>query len=270
MKQLILLCALLAAQAVAFAQSDTLDAGKGQLLGQVANNDVVLPYAKVVVYRKNTFAGLTHADSNGSFAFTNLPEGWYNLKAVTAYNDVLISKPVYVKNNNGVEEAAFCDAFYPAVARKVVKKPALPVKALTVQVDSIVVFKSRREMKVYGHGNLLKTYRVCLGSSPQGAKQFEGDGKTPEGKYYINDKNPYSSFHKSLGISYPSAADIAFAKKNGKKPGGLVKVHGLPNGATADDYVNEDWTWGCIAVNDVEIDELYSHIQTGIPINILQ
>jgi murein L,D-transpeptidase YafK len=143
--------------------------------------------------------------------------------------------------------------------------------ALQQNVDSIVVLKSERRLQVYNNGYLLKTYKVALGESPVGQKHFEGDMKTPEGLYYIYDKNPNSDYHKNLGISYPNAADRAFATKNGKSPGGSVKIHGLKNGKG---YIGAahrltDWTHGCIAITDEEVDEIYSHTAVGTPINIL-
>lgn len=135
------------------------------------------------------------------------------------------------------------------------------------EVDSIVVHKSERLMYVFNQGRLLKIYRVCLGSSPVGDKQCKGDGKTPEGLYFINDRNPKSAYHKNLGISYPNDADRKQAAAMGKLPGGDIKVHGLPN-----DYaggpVTYDWTDGCISVSNEEIDELYVAVKTGSPILI--
>lgn len=138
-------------------------------------------------------------------------------------------------------------------------------------IDSIVVLKSQRELRVYNNYRLLKTYKVALGEQPIGPKHFEGDMKTPEGLYHIYDKNPNSDYHKNLGISYPNATDRAYAAKNGKPAGGSVKIHGLKNGKG---YIGAahrltDWTHGCIALTDEEVDEIYSHTAIGTPINIL-
>jgi len=116
----------------------------------------------------------------------------------------------------------------------------------------------------------VKTYKISLGRSPKGAKEFEGDRKTPEGFYTINDKNPNSGWHKNLGISYPNQKDINHAKSLGKSPGGLIKIHGLPND---NNYIGRfhglfDWTLGCIAMTDKEIDELYKHVEIGTTIEI--
>jgi murein L,D-transpeptidase YafK len=138
-------------------------------------------------------------------------------------------------------------------------------------IDSIVVSKHTREMIVYSNKLPVKTYKIALGRHPRGKKRFEGDMKTPEGIYHINDRNPNSDYHKNLGISYPNDADKRFAAANSRRPGGDVKIHGLQNGRS---YVGKlhrlsDWTQGCIAVTDAEIDELYAHVKPGTPINIL-
>jgi len=138
------------------------------------------------------------------------------------------------------------------------------------KIDKILILKSKRQLQVFSIGKLLKTYKISLGREPIGAKQFEGDNKTPEGKYIINDKNSNSGYHLNLGVSYPLAANIRFAKEKGKSPGGLIKIHGLKNGLA---YIGKfhrfiDWTHGCIAVTNTEIEELYHNIKIGTPIEI--
>ncbi len=98
-----------------------------------------------------------------------------------------------------------------------------------VEVDALIVYKSKKIMEAYAHGILLKKYSIALGRNPVGKKQFEGDNKTPEGIYFINDRNPNSGWHKNLGISYPNMEDITYAKKMNKHTGGDVKIHGLKN-----------------------------------------
>jgi len=149
--------------------------------------------------------------------------------------------------------------------------PASGGNVLLVQPDSIVVLKERHEMCVFKNKALLKVYKVALGLQPSGAKQYEGDMRTPEGLYFINNKNEHSLYHKSLGISYPEAKDKIAAQRQHKRPGGDIKIHGLPNGQG---YVGElhrlkDWTHGCIALTDEEIDELFSKVAVGTPVNIL-
>jgi len=148
--------------------------------------------------------------------------------------------------------------------------PSTPLPKGSV-VDKLVVYKSKRRMHAYGNGQLLKTYTVALGKDPVGHKQYEGDNRTPEGTYIINDRNPNSGYHKNLGISYPNVADIANAEKLGKPAGSAIKIHGLRNGSAA--YINKfhhlkDWTAGCIAVTNSEIDELYAAVKPNAVIEI--
>ncbi len=142
--------------------------------------------------------------------------------------------------------------------------------AKSVTIDHILIEKSNRVMSVYSKGELIKTYKVSLGSNSKGPKQFEGDKKTPEGVYFIDSKNSNSSFHKNLGISYPNQDDKKFAESQGKNPGGDIKIHGLMNGFG---FIGElhrlfDWTSGCIAVTNQEIDELYEHVSVGAKFEI--
>ncbi|HEY9176566.1 MAG TPA: L,D-transpeptidase family protein [Flavipsychrobacter sp.] len=147
-----------------------------------------------------------------------------------------------------------------------VDKP-LPAGA---KVDSIVVIKHNREMWVYSNTRLLKIYKIALGSQPAGHKQQEGDMRTPEGIYYINDKNPNSQYYKNLGISYPNKQDEENARKLGRSPGGDIKIHGLPNRQlnAGSFHRLRDWTHGCIAVTNAEMDELYKAVTVGTVINI--
>lgn len=137
-------------------------------------------------------------------------------------------------------------------------------------IDRLIVYKSKRKMQAYQGEDLLKTYTIALGKNPIGHKQFEGDNRTPEGQYYINERNPNSSYHKNLGISYPNKKDKANAKKTGQLPGGAIKIHGLRNGRG---YIGKfhrwkDWTAGCIAVTDKEVDELYNAVVHNTVIEI--
>lgn len=131
-----------------------------------------------------------------------------------------------------------------------------------VKIDRLVVFKAKRQMWAYQGEQLIKVYPIALGFNPIGHKQFEGDGKTPEGIYRINERNPNSGYHKNLGVSYPNEADKAYAASQGKSPGGLIKIHGLRNGtgAIGKMHLLKDWTYGCIAVTDEEVDELYQAV----------
>lgn len=139
-------------------------------------------------------------------------------------------------------------------------------------IDSIVVLKAKRKMIVYNQKQPIKSYIISLGIEPAGPKRFEGDLRTPEGLYYINDRNKYSSYHKNLGISYPSLFDSIYARVNGQSPGGEIKIHGFPNKHRKDqenELLNSDWTVGCIALSDWEVDELYNYVGINCPILIL-
>jgi murein L,D-transpeptidase YafK len=133
------------------------------------------------------------------------------------------------------------------------------------EVTSIVVNKGARKMYLLHDERVLREFEIDLGFAPVGHKQIEGDGKTPEGTYVIDRRNPNSSFHLSIGISYPNAEDIAAAKAMGKSPGGDIFIHGQPNlfrprGA--------DWTWGCIAVTNREMEDIYAMVKDGTVISI--
>jgi len=139
-----------------------------------------------------------------------------------------------------------------------------------VSIDKMVVFKSRKQLQVYSGGKLLKIYPISLGFCPVGKKEAERDGKTPEGSYFINAKNPHSICYKNLGISYPNKADILNAKNKGKAPGGDIKIHGLSNRHRFIGKFHRwrNWTDGCIGLTDAEVDELYEHTTIGTPIEI--
>ena len=139
-----------------------------------------------------------------------------------------------------------------------------------IVVDKILVYKSKRQLLAYSNGLLVKTYKISLGGNPIGAKAYEDDHKTPEGIYNINKKNTKSKFHKKLVISYPNKSDEANAKKMSKKAGKDVEIHGLPNklGLLGKFQRWNDWTDGCIALTDEEIDELYAAVKIGTPIEI--
>lgn len=139
-----------------------------------------------------------------------------------------------------------------------------------IQIDGIVVYKSKRQLLAYSNSHLVRTYVISLGRQPVGAKEFEGDKKTPEGFYFISGKNPNSGYHKNLGISYPNKNDIEKAKLLGKATGGDIKIHGLRNrtGFIGKFQRWYDWTFGCIAMTNQEIDELYKAVEIGTKIEI--
>ena len=136
--------------------------------------------------------------------------------------------------------------------------------------DLLVVHKAARRMVAYSHGAVVRSYTISLGHDPVGPKRSAGDHRTPEGRYVIDVHNPNSAFHRSLHLSYPSARDAARAHAAGHSPGGDVMIHGVRNGLGWLGRLSlaADWTDGCIAVTDPEIDELYALVPDGTPIDI--
>jgi murein L,D-transpeptidase YafK len=133
-----------------------------------------------------------------------------------------------------------------------------------LRVDRIVIRKGRREMLLLSGDALIRHYPVALGRNPIGPKRQEGDGKTPEGRYTIDRRNPQSAYHLSLHISYPDAADRERARAAGVDPGGDIMIHGLKNG----ELRPGDWTQGCIAVTNQQMDEIWSLVSDGTPVLI--
>jgi murein L,D-transpeptidase YafK len=133
------------------------------------------------------------------------------------------------------------------------------------KVTFVIVNKGAREMFLYHNNTVLKEYDIDLGFAPIGDKFFEGDGKTPEGQYWIDRRNANSSFHLSLGISYPNAQDRAEANALGKPPGGDIFIHGQKEPFKKSP---KDWTWGCISVTNDEVETIYAMVENGTPIKI--
>lgn len=160
----------------------------------------------------------------------------------------------------------------PAFVARIWRRPvALPPMAPdAAQADLVEVFKGARRLDLKRAGETIRSYRVALGFAPEGHKQREGDGRTPEGDYSINGRNPRSAFHLSLRVSYPDAADRARAADAGVPPGGDIFIHGLPNGLRKlfVRHPRRDWTVGCVAVTDAEIREIWSLVPTGVRIVI--
>jgi murein L,D-transpeptidase YafK len=137
-------------------------------------------------------------------------------------------------------------------------------------VDRILVEKKKRTLSLLSGEDVLKTYKVALGAEPVGAKDRQGDHKTPEGVYFIDRKLANSQFHKALHISYPSASDREHARKLGVQPGGDVEIHGLGAewGWVGSRHTLKDWTDGCVAVTNEEIDEIYPQVKIGTVVEI--
>ena len=147
--------------------------------------------------------------------------------------------------------------------------PALFARDLPA-VDRVVVLKSERRMKLYAGDEPVATYRIALGSDPTGHKTFQGDSRTPEGEYTLDYRNEESEFHRSIHISYPNEADLAAAVDADVPPGGNIMIHGLPNGRgwIGPLYNLDDWTDGCIAVTNSDLEEIWHAVPDGTPIEI--
>ena len=155
------------------------------------------------------------------------------------------------------------------------KTTALHIDWQQVAIDEVRVYKAKRQVQVLQKGTVIKTYAMRLGFAPIGHKTTEGDGKTPEGSYTLDWRNPNSQFYKSLHISYPNAIDTAQAQARGVSAGGDVMIHGssnLPQGkpqqALYDYLPREDWTHGCVAVSNQDMDELWANVKNGTKIGI--
>lgn len=128
------------------------------------------------------------------------------------------------------------------------------------EVTRIEVQKAERKMYLFSGDRVLKSYDIKLGFAPTGHKKAEGDGRTPEGTYFINRRNPNSAYHLSLGISYPNIQDVQVARAAGSPPGGDIFIHGRTGYKGRN---RNDWTAGCIAVRDREMEDIYAMVKTG-------
>jgi murein L,D-transpeptidase YafK len=133
------------------------------------------------------------------------------------------------------------------------------------QADLVEVFKSERRLNLKRGGTVIRSYRVALGFTPRGHKEREGDGRTPEGGYTIDARNPRSAFHLSLRVSYPDDKDRAHAAGLGVSPGGDIFIHGQPNGLRKlwTGHPARDWTSGCVALTDTEMREVWARVPVG-------
>lgn len=136
------------------------------------------------------------------------------------------------------------------------------------EVTRVLVLKEQRRMYLLNGQKVLKAYDFDLGFAPDGDKRVEGDGRTPEGRYFIDRRNPNSSFYLSLGINYPNARDVAEARALGQSPGGDIFFHGRPN-LNPRKRRGPDWTAGCIAVTNKEMREMYAMVRNGTVVDIL-
>lgn len=142
--------------------------------------------------------------------------------------------------------------------------------APTLGADRLVVWKSERRLVLYAGDEILAEYSVSLGRIPEGPKRELGDGRTPEGSYMIDFRKSDSDYYRALHISYPSDEDRRRAEERDVRPGGAIMIHGLPNGLgmIGSGHLLVDWTDGCIAVTNEEMDEIWSLVSDGVPIEI--
>lgn len=143
--------------------------------------------------------------------------------------------------------------------------------ASSTSIDELVVYKHAHELRAYHGSVLVRKFRVALGRGGLSPKSREGDGRVPEGRYVIADRNPNSAYHLALRISYPTPEQVEAAAARGLKPGGDIMIHGLPNGFAwvGKRHAARDWTEGCIAVTDKEIEWLWRSVPDGTPIWIM-
>jgi murein L,D-transpeptidase YafK len=161
-------------------------------------------------------------------------------------------------------------SYCPKTKELALKRVTPPAGVLT-KSEVIVIDKSRRLIHLMHNEQIIATYRMALGTSPVGDKQKEGDNKTPEGRYFVELKNIKSEYHLSLRLNYPNKQDIEEAARAGiKDPGKDIMIHGLPNNWFKRKMINhpQDWTRGCIAVTDKEIEQIYATIDLGTYIEI--
>lgn len=147
---------------------------------------------------------------------------------------------------------------------------AISCRADEVRINRVLVIKSDRTMYLLADGRIVRTFHIALGSHPVGDKRREGDGRTPEGTYILDFKNSHSAYYKSIHISYPNLEDRLRARRNGVDPGNDIMIHGQRNGYRRFAAYTQrfDWTEGCIAVSDHDMDEIWRLVKVGTPIDI--
>ncbi len=136
------------------------------------------------------------------------------------------------------------------------------------QVDAVFIDKSERRLELLREGKVIRSYKIALGGNPIGPKRRQGDQRTPEGEYRIDYRNAHSAYHRSLHINYPNNADRAESAKLGVRTGGDIFIHGLPNSYPLATAPKVDWTLGCIALDNTEIEEIWQLVPNGTPITI--
>ncbi len=160
----------------------------------------------------------------------------------------------------------------PLLALLLAVLPA-PVGAGDPRADFVRVDKSRKQLILFRDGRVLREYPIALGENPVGHKLMKGDGRTPEGRYKLDWRNPESRFYRSIHISYPNERDLARARAQNRDPGESIMIHGSPAWVPSPEWARrwlhrEDWTDGCIAVTNDHMDEIWELVEDGTPIEI--
>jgi len=148
---------------------------------------------------------------------------------------------------------------------------ALDIAVASDSVDLVLIEKSTRRLVLKSGDKEIGHYPISLGSNAVGPKRCQGDGKTPEGEYIIEGRNEKSAYHRALRISYPNRSDVENSVKLNCKPGGDIMIHGLPNGRGILGFVHtlRDWTQGCVAVRNDEIEEIWDLVHDGVKVKIV-
>ncbi|NJO55320.1 MAG: L,D-transpeptidase family protein [Rhodospirillales bacterium] len=165
--------------------------------------------------------------------------------------------------------------FLLSVAAALLSLAAMPAGAMTwepaylAKADKVLVVKQQRRLYLLRDGEVMRSFRVALGPNPVGHKVFQGDGRTPEGLYILDWRNSNSQFYRSIHVSYPNESDSARAGMYGSDAGGLIMIHGQPRDHFGGSNPSYDWTEGCIAISNAEMDEIWMAVDDGTPIEIL-
>jgi len=184
--------------------------------------------------------------------------------------------PGYVASSRSSRRSHFPKlliAFVSALAAATLAACASEPTPKLTRADKVLVRKSERKMQLIQGGKVVREYRIALGDRPRGHKMRQGDERTPEGDYILDWRNPDSNYYKSIHVSYPNSRDVMFARFMGDDPGGMIMIHGQPNHIRSArikaEYDRLDWTDGCIAVQNHEMDEIWRTVRDGTPIKIL-
>jgi len=161
-------------------------------------------------------------------------------------------------------------SFTQTIITRPLNAPVVTPLAPNAAVDKLLVIKSTRQLQLLSHGVALKTYRVSLGKQPRGPKEREGDKRTPEGLYWVDWRKVSDRYNLALHLSYPNARDAAKASAAGVEPGGMIMIHGTPVSEEYPEWYFQslDWTDGCIALKNADMQEVWSLVKDGTLIEI--